>query len=121
MDTEIDAFDIVLNEYITPDTKRLLKNGFYEIFYEPLEKKAESLTGIVYLKNVEDIFFYNKNYKNKKLLFNNLKNIISGKFFCKESLISIIWKKDPGQHFLCVSYEYKYDNYKENNWKSEGF
>lgn len=121
MTTETDVFDIVLNEYISPDTKRLLKNGFYEIFYDPLEKKAENLTGLVYQKKLEDIFFCNKNYKNKKILFNNLNNIVSGKFFYKEKLISIIWKKDPGQHFLCVSYEHRNDDYEENNWKSEGF
>jgi len=122
--------DIILNEYIIEDYTRTTPEGFVKIFYEPCDKKpAKELSGLICTaspwKSVQDF-----NVKENELeiqietLVKKREHAISGVFIPSERLIIMTWNKHPGEHCLCVSYEYEEENNLsrlELDWLQEGF
>lgn len=119
--------DVVVNEYIHENFKIRTASGFYKVFYEPCENKSiNNLTGLVYIGTTLTQTFYVKQEREivPYSTYNKKCKAISGILIPQDGQIVLIWDKDPGEHFLCVSYEYcDIQNTKDTsiNWVTEGF
>jgi hypothetical protein len=117
--------DLILNEFLHEHHKDKL-DSYFKVIYEPCENSpAKNLTGMVYsgtkltqtfyLKNEREIAFTTIGKPKNKALF--------GYFVPTEKTPILYWEKDPGEHCLCVSYEFSSKQLSELsiNWHQEGF
>lgn len=117
--------DITLNEYIHENFRTVRPDGRCKILYENCENRDISdLTGTIYLNEKLHQTFYLK--EENEIILSPIKSkrnkVLSGFFKNENGSITLIWNKEPNEHFLCVSYEYKkIFQKKHNNWESEGF
>lgn len=117
--------DITLNEYIHENFRIITPNGNCKIFYENCENNNISdLTGTIYVNEKLHQTFYLK--EENEIILSPIRSkrnkVINGFFENQNGSITLIWKKEPSEHFLCVSYECnKHIKNNFNNWIMEGF
>lgn len=129
--------DITTNEYIHEHMRRSHRLGV-EIIYEPVDNLTViSLEGSVYIDGEECHPFFG--YGVELAIHEDLLNVwpdrpkpIKGRLDRITGVLSLVWDKPPGDHFLCVSYNFDDEEFFEEddldfeveeriNWALEGF
>lgn len=121
----------IFNEYIHEHAKHQLSTEEWLITYEPPDHvPSRFMTGFIYKGNVDpdagNISFQLRNtdpWRSCRLTINS--NEVDRGFLWDDGAIEMIWKEDPGEHFLCISYRTKESDttYRDQNknWLQEGF
>jgi hypothetical protein len=119
---------IHLNEYVHENIKIQLQSGVFKVLYEPFENQfLHNLSGEIYIdQDRSQSFDINEERDIIISPSNNKKLVVDGYFILDEGIVVLYWNMDPGDHFLCVSYEYgdvqkKYLKMRKINWSQEGF
>ena len=115
----------ILNEYVHESYKIVLPNGKYKVFYEPLDCYAIYLNGTIYKGSnlIESFTITDHGLSFMAIQRSVVSGVVRG-FFFDNKLIVLIWNKDPGEHFLCVSYDCCDVNpffLNNKEWSREGF
>lgn len=125
---------IVTNEYVHEDFVREEQNGDLWIFYEPVDYVPMiGVSATIYVKGREECAFYGSD---GWLLPDGGRFsgacVMSGSFNPSTGVIKLLWDKHPGEHFLCVSYDFDEGPIEDEeelfaesaprlNWIQEGF
>lgn len=113
------------NEYINELVTVQTDSGLWQVFYEPCENgPISTLTGTIYLG--EDLIhtFHVRGDREVVVSASNRKiRTVSGAFIPCDRQLVLFWTENPGEHFLCVSYEFSDRTSGRNkpNWLQEGF
>ena len=121
----------IFNEYIHVDVKHKL-NDEWLVIYEPPDHHPSSQNFLGLIMEDETSIEHRQqsrfrisstNGRVAKLSFGN--DGIDRGFMWDDGGIEIVWKEDPGEHFLCVSYRTKENDTtyrgQNKNWLQEGF
>jgi hypothetical protein len=121
---------ITTNEYIHEDWSETLEDGRVMVFYEPVDNPAIlSLQGTIYIDGKETNPF---SASNDRVVANWMALpedspfplALRGKMYPDQGILCLLWNKHPGDHFLCVSYDFeevKEEVGVKTNWIKEGF
>lgn len=117
----------IFNEYIHVDAKHKLDDEWI-VTYEPPDHppSVRSFMGLIMPDRDDGIHYVfrvsSTNERVSKLSFDT--DEIDRGFMWDDGGIEMVWKEDPGEHFLCLSYRTRESDttYKDqNNWLQEGF
>jgi hypothetical protein len=122
--------NITNNEYVHEDYVNGT-NRQIEIVYEPLDNLVPlSVTGTIYFgrKQSHPFWWSSADPALRLMDRHSSPGIVSGTIDQRTGVIKIIWDKHPGDHFLCVSYDFderecalNEEIGKRINWIQEGF
>jgi len=112
----------VLNEYIHLDEAELTEIGWWAE-YEPFDYPVRPFTlrGHIYIDG-EPICSIRCGTSGEHLLLVGSDDIQHAGF--KNNAVCLLWKSDPGEHFLCISYEVmgaEIEITPQWSWMQEGF
>ena len=115
----------IFNEYIHVDAKHKLDDEWI-VTYEPPDHPPSdrSFMGLIVADDISTAFrISSTNGRVAKLSFHD--DGIDRGFMWDDGAIEMVWKEDPGEHFLCISYRTKESDptYRDRNknWLQEGF
>ena len=115
----------IFNEYIHVDAKHNLAEEWI-VTYEPPDHAPsdQNFFGLIVEDDISTAFrISSTNGRVAKLAIANDK--VERGFLWDDGAIEIVWKEDPGEHFLCISYRTRESDttYKDRNknWLQEGF
>lgn len=113
----------VLNEYVHFHDAGMTDLGWW-VEYEPLEQPAVSLTlrGYIWIEDGNRQITFRSSERNQNLLLMDTDEVQSAGF--QSNTIHLLWKENPGNHYISVSYEVgsrKYVPVFKWDWKEEGF
>jgi hypothetical protein len=120
------SIGIQINEYIQESFTEE-HNGETMVYYQPVEFwRVISLTGTINIKRREVCEFW---AADGHLMINGGKFpgacVLSGSFNANTGCIRLLWDRHPGDHFLCVCYDWQRESDDAldaiHNWKEEGF
>lgn len=117
--------NIRTNEYVHEHGKHRQSDGWWMVYYEPCEyTNVSDLTGAIYVGDRLTQTFYVK--EGREIVLANAGNrkckAVSGCFSPRHAVIALYWDSDPGEHFLCVSYEFQdREVLARPCWLKEGF
>ena len=120
----------ISNEYIHENVVHRLLSGEYAVTYEPMEHVPSQITGYVTRERGGPTYAFS----GEEVTYYGLRLTISDHLACpsqcyplrgivwSDGVIELVWNRNPGNHFMCVSYktiepEPKY----HGNWIQEGF
>lgn len=118
----------VMNEYLHARHTCWNGDGLLRVIYEPPDNRpATGLAGTIYLDN--NSFVCNLWTEGGQVVVLNGKppTPISGFYLEGTGTLILYWSGDPGEHFICVSYEYEdwppalAGSVGKTNWLQEGF
>lgn len=112
----------VLNEYVHVDDAEMTDIGWW-VEYEPLEYPAISLSLRGYIQvGGEQTVSIQCSRNNTHLLLIGTDDVQYAGF--EENSIRLLWKEDPGDHYICISYQVGSEQFEiipKWDWKKEGF
>jgi hypothetical protein len=117
-----------MNEIIEEDLRTWngWNDNWIKIIYKATEHPPKLLKGTIYLGHKERYYFYSTpNKEALRFVFDNRNllppQIVFGQLRL-DGTLSFTWDGDPGDHTICVSYDFDEERQKElPNWKKEGF
>jgi hypothetical protein len=127
----------IFNEYVHTDVKHQLNTGEWLITYEPTDHIPADMMGFIHknevltafgtrspLRYALDVDINDFDYRCISLNIDGDETNRGG-MWADSGMMEIVWKEDPGEHFLCVCYRTQENEptYKERNrnWLQEGF
>lgn len=113
----------VLNEYIHLHEAGTTDLGWWAE-YEPLDHPAISFTlsGYIHIEDGSRTICFCSSRTNEDLLIMDTDEVQYAGF--QSNSIHLLWKEDPGDHYICVTYEVgsrRYIPIPSWDWKKEGF
>lgn len=117
--------NFVMCEYVNVNFCRRTDSGQWVVHYEPIENGgARRITGLIYV-NGDAIQSIDVSSTGSVRLSPNQRSrrALSGKWLTYDQVFVLTFARDPGEHFLCISYEFEdaLPTGEKANWLTEGF
>jgi hypothetical protein len=119
-------FNCTINEYVHEDFS-ILGTDAVVIYYEPLDNRSViSISGTIYIDGREVTAFQGGN---GLIIPEGSRDgkpcVLAGNFGSANGIITLVWDRHPGEHFLCVSYDFAGSveevPFTSSNWLKDGF